>query len=97
MDWSAGWYVLASGTLSAIISFALKPWLGAYGGEKGRNLARKEDLDGIVAEMRAVTIAQKEIEAKLNGDQWDRQMRWNQKRDIYGLLLKSLYEIQSIY
>jgi hypothetical protein len=87
----------ASLLLNAIVIGFWKPWLGAYGGEKGKTLARKEDLDAILAEVRAVTITQKEIEAKLSGDLWDRQMKWNQKRDIYGDLLRSLQDIAQLY
>jgi hypothetical protein len=32
-----------------------KPWAGAYAGEKGKNFARKEDLNEILAEVWAVT------------------------------------------
>jgi hypothetical protein len=84
LDWST---ITLSGACSALLTALIlgfwKPWLGAYGGEKGKNLARKEDLDAILAEVRAVTITQKEIEAKLTGDAWTRQMLWNQKRDAY--------------
>ena len=64
----------------------------AYGAEKGKTLARKEDLDEILTEVRAVTRTQKEIESKLAGDLWQHQTRWNHKRDIYADLLSSLQE-----
>ena len=75
--------------LQALILGFWKPWLGAYGKEKGKNIARKEDLDEILTEVRGVTRAQKEIESELKEGIWNRQMRWNQKRDIYGALLKN--------
>ena len=67
MDWS----LVISGagfTLNALVIGFWRPWLSAYGGEKGKNLARKEDLSEILAEVRAVTKTQKEIESKLAGD-----------------------------
>jgi hypothetical protein len=89
-DWST---ITLSGACSALLTALVfgfwKPWLGAYGGEKGKNLARKEDLNEILAEVRAVTITQKEIEAKLTGEQWDRQTRWNEKRNTYAALLSA--------
>jgi hypothetical protein len=88
VDWTFV-YVAAGVGLNALVLGFWKPWLGAYGGEKGKNLARKEDLNEILAEVRAVTIATKEIEAKLTGEQWDRQMRWNEKRNTYTALLKA--------
>lgn len=50
----------------------------------------------ILVEVRAVTITQKEIEAKLSGDLWDRQMRWNQNKEAYYSLLKSLHDFTEV-
>lgn len=79
MDWTLV-YVIVGVTLNTLVMYVWKPWTAAYVGEKGKTLARKEDLNEILAEVRAVTITQKEIEAKLAGDLWNRQMLWNQKR-----------------
>jgi hypothetical protein len=83
--------------LTIIIFWFWKPWAGAYAGEKGKNLARKEDLDAILAEVRAVTITQKEIEHKLSGDLWHQQVKWNHKRDAYLDLLKVAYKAWESY
>ena len=83
MDWS----LMVSGAalaLNAVVIGFWKPWLGAYGGEKGKNLARKEDLDTILAEVRAVTFTQKEIETTLNNGMWNRQTLWAQARCLCG-------------
>jgi adenylosuccinate lyase len=80
---------LASAAPNAVIFGFWKPWLGAYGGEKGKNLARKEDLATILAEVRAVTNTQKEIEATLNSGEWNRQTLWVHKRDAYADVLKA--------
>ena len=80
--------------LNAIVVGFWKPWLSAYGGEKAKNFARKEDLDLILAEVRAVTITQKEIELKLSGDLWQRQMQWNETRTVYGNLIAVLHKLQ---
>jgi hypothetical protein len=82
-----------SATLTIIALYFLQPWAKGYGEEKGKTLARKEDLDAIVAEMRAVTLAQKEIELKLSGDQWQHQIVWNQKRDIYFKIFSAAHEL----
>jgi hypothetical protein len=74
-------------TLLVWIGVGGAAYLGAYLAAKGKNLARKEDLNGLVAEVRAVTITQKEIEARISGDLWERQWRLNQKRDAYARLL----------
>ncbi len=67
MDWN--WiHTIAIVVLNTLVLMIWKPWAKGYAGEKGKNLARTEDLDRIVAEVRAVTITQKEIEAKISGD-----------------------------
>src|ERR1700730_13504233 len=86
-------YVAVGVVLNVAVFAFWKPWLSGYTAEKSKTFARKEDLDTILAEVRAVTITQKEIEAKLTSQQWDRQMRWNQKRDIYGDLLTSSQDL----
>src|SRR5215831_14476314 len=60
--------------------------------EHGKNLARKEDLENIVAEVRAITATQKEIEAKISGDAWRRQWILDHKREFYVDLLKLISE-----
>jgi hypothetical protein len=61
MDWN--WlYVAAAVVINRLIFAVWNPWAGAYAGEKGKNFARKEDLDAILAEVRSVTAIQKEIE-----------------------------------
>jgi fructosamine-3-kinase len=93
ISWLQGIALVA---LNNLVLLFWKPWAGAYAGEKGKNLARTEDLDVILTEVRAVTKSQREIEAKISGDLWDRQMRWQQKRDVYGRLLETIGEFQMI-
>jgi hypothetical protein len=61
-------------------------WAGAYFGgyltKKGENLATHEDIDKLVDQVRAVTQTTKEIEAKISDEVWDRQKRWELKREI---------------
>jgi hypothetical protein len=96
MDWTFA-YVLGGVALNALILGVWKPWVAAYTWEKAKNFARKEDLDAILAEVRAVTITQKEIESNLSGDLWNRQMHWNQKRDVYAELIRVGITFTSIY
>ena len=93
MDWTPV-YVGAGVVLNWLILYFWQPWTTAYAGEKGKQLARKEDLNEILAEVRAVTITQKEIESKLAEDLWSRQTIWNQKRDTYIALFRAIDELQ---
>ena len=62
-----------------------------------RNAAARQEAKNSnrpTTEVRAVTIVQKEIEAKVSGAVWDRQTQWNQKRDIYAGLLAAFSELE---
>jgi hypothetical protein len=83
--------------LNNLVLMVWKPWAGAYAGEKGKNLARKEDLNEILAEVRAVAVAQKETEAKISGELWERQWRLNQRRDAYAGLLIALSRLTDVH
>jgi hypothetical protein len=83
---------LASGGLSLVGGW-LGAYLGAYLKKKGENLATHEDIDKIVDQMRAVTAATKEIESKIDGKVWDRQRRWELKRDVLFDINKSITEM----
>jgi hypothetical protein len=56
-------------------------YFGSYLKKKGENVATHEDLDKLVIQMAAVTQTTKQIEAKISNDVWDRQKRWEVKRD----------------
>jgi hypothetical protein len=57
-------------------------YLGAYFKKKGENLATQEDIGKLVEQVQAVTKATKEIEAKISDEVWNRQRRWECKRDL---------------
>jgi len=56
-------------------------FIGAYLKRKGENLATHEDINQLVQQVRAVTTATKEIEAKISSEVWDKQKQWELKRD----------------
>lgn len=83
-DWTQmGLTALGTSGLTWLGAAFFKPWSSAYSEEKGKNYARQEDIDKILAEVRAVTITQKEIEKKLSGDLWHEQQRRNEKKELY--------------
>lgn len=67
--------------LFTVICAAGGAYLGAYLKKKGENLATHEDLDELVAQMKATTEATKAIEARISNQVWDRQKRWELKCD----------------
>ena len=73
-----------------LLSIGLVAGIGAYFGSylktKGKNLATREDVDGVVEEVKRVTRTTEEIKADISKGVWDRQKYWELKRDI-------LYEV----
>jgi hypothetical protein len=66
----------------ATLSALLIGYLAGYLKKKAENRAIHEDIDKLVEQMKAVTQATKEIEAKISSDVWDRQKRWEMKREV---------------
>jgi hypothetical protein len=79
-------------------------YLGAYFKKKGENLATHEDIDKLVEQVSAVTKTTKEIEAKISDEVWDRQRKWEVKRDVlldamkkFGVLPRALSSLHAVY
>lgn len=68
--------------LVPFISAAAGTYFGAYLKKKGENLATHEDIKQVIEQVRTVTTVTKEIESKISNDVWDRQKRWELKREV---------------
>jgi hypothetical protein len=79
--------------LQGILFWFFKPWAQGYAQEKSKNFARQEDLESILAEVRAVTAGQEEIKFRLSAEQWDRQMLATEKKVVYGDLLHTVHRM----
>jgi hypothetical protein len=66
----------------ALLAGAFGGYLGSYMKKKGENLATHEDIGKLTDQVAAVTRTAKEIEAKISSDVWDRQKRWELKREV---------------
>lgn len=80
--------------VTTVLGGGVGAYIGSYLKKKGENLATHEDIDKLVKQMAAVTQATKEIEAKISNDAWDRQRRWDVKRDVVFQVLTELGELQ---
>lgn len=69
-------------------------YVGSYLKKKGENLATREDIEGLVEQVSAVTTATKNIEAKISGELWDRQKRWEIKRDVHFEAVRKLASLE---
>lgn len=78
-------YLLAWLVASFVVSGG-GAYLGSYLKTKGKNFATKEDI----GELTQIT---KEIEAKISGEMWDRQKRWELIRDVLFEGAKRLAEL----
>jgi len=68
-------------------------YLTGYAKKKGENLATHEDIGKLTDQVAAVTKTAKEIEAKISSDVWDRQKRWEMKREVLFEATKRLAEV----
>jgi len=79
--------------VSSSLSAGAGAFIGSYLKKKGENLATHEDINKLVDQVKSVTQATKEIEAKISGDLWDRQKHWEAKRDSLLSAVKSLSSV----
>ncbi len=79
-------------TLTAVFG-GLGAYFGAYLKQKGKNLATHKDIGQLVDQVAAVTKTTKEIEAKISSEVWDKQKRWELKRNVLFELAKRVAAI----
>src|ERR1017187_3205456 len=65
-------------------------YLGSYLKKKGENWATQEDIDKLVKQVAIVTQTTKEIEAKITNEVWERQRKWDLKREALFEAMKEL-------
>jgi hypothetical protein len=82
--------------LTTITSAFVGSFLAGYLKKKGESLATHEDFEKVLGEMRVVTKTTKEIEASITDKVWDRQKRWELKRDILFEAARRLAEIDDM-
>ena len=80
--------------LTTVLGGGIGAYLGSYLKKKGENLATHEDVDKLVDQMTAVTEATKKIEAKIFNDMWERQRKWEVKREALFEAMKELGNVE---
>jgi len=78
---------------TTVIGGGAGAYFGAYLRKSAENRAIHANLEKLVIEMRAVTQATKEIEAKISDEVWARQRRWELRRDI---MLQAMDELANV-
>jgi len=88
---------LLLGAMIAALSFFLgavfRPYLTGYSAKKGENLATHEEINMLVDQVRVATEATKKIEAEISSGVWDRQKRWEMKREVLFEAARKISEI----
>jgi len=74
--------------VSVIVALFIGGFLRSYLSKKGENLATHEDIEKLVEQMKMMTQATKEIEAKIEKQVWDQQRQWEMKKEGLFTLLK---------
>jgi hypothetical protein len=72
---------LALWLLISIAGSLFGGYLAGYLRKKGENLATHEDFQKILRQLNETTRATKSIEAKVSDESWEKQRRWEMKRD----------------
>jgi hypothetical protein len=80
--------------LVTLVSAFIGSYLAGYLKKKGENLATHEDIDRLVDQVRAVTEATKKIEADISVGVWDKQKRWEMKREVLFEAARRLSEVE---
>ena len=88
---------LILGAIIAVFAFFLgavfRPYLTGYATRKGENLATHEDIDKLVDQVTEVTEATKKIEAEISSGVWNKQKRWEMKREVLFEAARKISEI----
>jgi hypothetical protein len=79
--------------LSTLVSAFVGSYLAGYLKKKGENLATHEDISKLVDQVEAVTEATKKIEAEISVGVWNKQKRWEMKREVLFEAAKRMSEV----
>jgi hypothetical protein len=81
--------------LTTLVTAFVGSYLAAYLKKKGENLATHEDIDKLVTQVAAVTITTKQIEERVSDEFWQKQKRWEAKRDAIFEVMRRLGECEA--
>lgn len=79
--------------LTTLASAFVGSYLAGYLKRKGENLATHEDIGKLTDQVAAVTKTTKEIEANISSNVWDRQKRWELRREVLFEAARRIAEI----
>jgi hypothetical protein len=74
------------------VTAALGAYLGSYLKKKGENLATHEDIRKLVDQVRET----ERVKADIADRMWDRQRRWDAKKDLYIETISSIHKLHDL-
>ena len=77
------------GVVGVILAFWVRNYLGKYLARKAENLATHEDIQRLVDQVRET----ERVKADIADCMWDRQRRWDAKKDLYLEVYSSLHKL----
>jgi hypothetical protein len=75
-----------------LVTAALGAYLGSYLKKKGENFATHEDIQKLVDQVRETERVKAEIADRM----WDRQRRWDAKKDLYMEIYSSIHKLHDL-
>jgi len=84
--------IVATALSTVIVRF----YLGGYLREKGKALARKEDIELLRKEVQVLTKEAETIKATIGHEVWGKQQQWEKKREAYGELIRHLMTLSTV-
>lgn len=80
------------GVVGAIMAFWARNYVGKYLAKKAENLATHEDIQKLVDQVRET----EKVKAEIADRMWDRQRRWDAKKDLYLEVYSSLHRLYDL-
>jgi hypothetical protein len=79
-----------------IVGAGVAAYYGSYFKKRGEDQAMKEGFAEVLRQTEKTTEATKKIEARISDDVWDRQKRWELKRDVLLEAIKRIVAIDDV-
>jgi hypothetical protein len=76
--------------LFTVLCAGIGAYFGAYLKKSAENLATHEDFEKVLVELQETTRATKQIEAKISDEMWDRQQRWELRKELFLEMLRAV-------
>ena len=90
MNTEAFWSAVTGSTIVVtLFGFWMNNFFGKYLARKAENLATHEDIQKLVDQVRET----ERVKADITDSVWDRQQRWNAKRDLYIQVFGAVYKL----